>query len=162
VTDIHARDEIGFTDCHPDIIQPHSGYKELRVDRLTGRSDYQGIFLKAEYPHTLGPTDLRNVNLIGLPTAHYLFWQELSSTAITVTKAWINHNQTHYSLGYSVYPDIQKPVGREAVVSGDGTQVYWPTSNILGFIANGTPPDGDFVPLGVAGTSYVSPGYSGG
>jgi hypothetical protein len=35
VTDIHARDEVGFTDTHPDIIQPWGGYKELRVDRLT-------------------------------------------------------------------------------------------------------------------------------
>jgi hypothetical protein len=161
VTDIHARDEVGFTDCHPDIIQPHSGYKELRVDRLTGRSDYQGTFLKAESPYTLGLTDLRNVNLVGLPTAHYLFWQELASTPVILTNFWIN-SQTRYSLGYSVYPDIQKPLGREAVLSPDGARVYWPTSNITGFIAKGTPAGGDFVPLGVAGTSYVSPGYAGG
>jgi hypothetical protein len=162
VTGIHARDEVGFSDSHPDIVQPHSGYKELRVDRLTGRSDYQGIFLRAEGSYTLGKTDLRNVNLIGLPTAHYLFWQDSATTPVSLANVWIDRSQTRYPLGYSVYPDLQKPVGREAVVSGDGTQVYWPTSNILGFLANGTPPNGDFVPLGVAGTSYASPGYSGG
>jgi hypothetical protein len=162
VTDIHARDEVGFTDCHPDIIQPHSGYKELRVDHLTGRSDYQGLFLKAESGYTLGPTDLRNVNLIGLATGHYLFWQELAATPVTLTNTWLDNSQTRYPLGYSVYPDIQKPVGRQAVVSPDGTQVYWPTSNIAGVVLKGRPPAGDFVPLGLAGTSYVSPGYVGG
>lgn len=161
VTGIHARDEVGFSDSHPDIVQPHSGYKELRVDRLTGRSDYQGIFLRAEGSYTLGKTDLRNVNLIGLPTAHYLFWQDSATTPVSLANVWIDRSQTRYPLGYSVFPDLQKPSGREAKLSTDGTKVYWPTSNITGYITSGRPPERDFVPLGVAGGRYVSPGYVG-
>jgi hypothetical protein len=161
VTDIHARDEVGFTDSHPDIVQPHSGYKELRVDRLTGRSDYQGIFLTAEGSYTLGKTDLRNVNLIGLPTAHYLFWQNSATTPVSLANAWIDRSQTAYPLGASVYPDLHQPSGREAKLSTDGTKVYWPTSNITGYITSGRPPERDFVPTGVAGVDYVSPGYVG-
>lgn len=160
ITDIHARDEVGFTDGHPDVIQPMGGYRELRVDHLTGRSDYQGIFLKAESGWSLGKTDLRNVNLIGRPSGHYLFWQELAATPVVLTGFWMNISQTKYSLGWSVYPDLAKPLGRQATVSLDGSVVHWTSSNISGSIRSGNPPSGDYVPVGVAGTQYVSPGYA--
>lgn len=160
VTDIHARDEVGFTDTHPDVIQPWGGYRELRVDHLTGRSDYQGVFLKAESGWSLGNTDLRNVNLIGLPTAHYLFWQEVATTPVTLTNVWMNVSQTRYPLGWSVYPDLAKPLGRVATLSADGSYVYWTSSNITGSIRGGSPPVGDYVPVGVAGVGYTSPGYA--
>jgi hypothetical protein len=160
ITDIHARDEVGFTDGHPDIIQPMGGYRELRVDHLTGRSDYQGFFLKAESGWSLGKTDLRSINLIALATAHYLFWQELATTPVTLTGFWMDVSRSKYPLGWSVYPDLGKPLGRQATLSSDGSYVYWKTSSITGVIRKGAPSGGDFVPIGVAGTSYVSPGYS--
>ena len=55
---IHARDEVNFTDNHPDLIQPWGGVKALRVDRFTGSSDYQGILLK-EDAGPIGSADLR-------------------------------------------------------------------------------------------------------
>jgi hypothetical protein len=71
----------------------------------------------------------------------------------------MNVSQTKYPLNMSVYPDQTKPSGRTATVSPDGSTVYWTSSNIAGFITGGSPPSGDFVPLGVTGAMYVSPGY---
>lgn len=49
---------------HPDIIQTYGSCRELRVDGLSGRSAYQGIFLKEDHPDAvLGPTWLRHVEL---------------------------------------------------------------------------------------------------
>lgn len=74
VAGIHARDEKGFTDNHPDVIQTYGGVRELRVNRLTGTTTYQGLFLRGDSgPH--GPVELSKVNIVGLPTAHYLLWK---------------------------------------------------------------------------------------
>jgi hypothetical protein len=38
--------------------------------------------------------------------------------------------------------------------------VWWPTKvGIAGFISTGVPSGGDFVPKGLAGPGYQSPGY---
>lgn len=43
------------------------------------------------------------------------------------------------------------------VTNGDGS---WPTlTRTTGGVHEGPPSSGDFVPLGVAGLDYVSPGY---
>jgi hypothetical protein len=36
----------------------------------------------------------------------------------------------------------------------------FPNTKITGSVSNGVPSGGDYVPVGAAGTSYVSPGYN--
>ena len=47
---------------HSDIIQPWGGVAELRVDKLTGNSNYQGLFLNAD-SNKNGAIILKNINL---------------------------------------------------------------------------------------------------
>ena len=46
-----------------------------------------------------------------------------------------------------------------ATVNADGTISWGRSWSISGAIIAGGPPGGDYVPLGVAGLHYVSPGY---
>lgn len=69
-----------FADKHPDIIEGEGGWRELRVDKLTGWSNYQGIFLnqvKSKHGrfNTLKRVDV-NGAIDGVPTgSRQLFWQ---------------------------------------------------------------------------------------
>jgi hypothetical protein len=60
------RDGTGGYDrpSHPDIIQLWGGKKELRIDGLTGKSNYQGIFLNEDRGEgEPGPNRLRRVDI---------------------------------------------------------------------------------------------------
>ena len=155
---IHARDEVNFTDNHPDLIQPWGGVKALRVDRFTGSSDYQGILLK-EDAGPIGSADLRRLNIIGLPTARYLFIQ-YSFIPVNLENVWLSPAKDRFhGIGKTVWPDDSGGYPRQAQVEADGT-VWWPSPvGIAGFINTGAPPNGDFVPDGLAGLDYHSPGY---
>ncbi len=74
VADLHARDEKGFSDNHPDVIQTWGGVRELRVHRFTGTTAYQGLFLRGDRG-PVGRVALSKVNVIGFPTARYLLWK---------------------------------------------------------------------------------------
>lgn len=164
ITGVHARDQIGFTDNHPDIIQAWGGAKELRIDRLSGSTDYQGLFLKADY-NTMGRADLRNINLWGEPAnlARYLTWQgpDTVTFPLTYTNVWVAPAPGR-TLGKTVWPDSTfTNLDKRAIVSADGQSVTWPTaSQITGTVRQGTPTTGDYVPNGTAGTTYTSPGYT--
>jgi hypothetical protein len=158
VEGIHARDEVDFTDNHPDLIQPWGGVKALRVDRFTGSSDYQGILLK-EDAGPIGRADLRRLNIIGLPTARYLFIQH-NFIPVNLEDVWLAPGKDRFhGIGKTVWPDDSGVYPQQAQVESDGT-VWWPTEvGIAGFISTGVPSGGDFVPDGLAGPGYQSPGY---
>src|SRR5690606_2153908 len=65
------------------------------------------------------------------------------------------------SFEQNTYPSTTTPSACKATLSsGSPRELTWPTQNwVTGSIKEGDPEDGDFVPEGVAGTSYVSPGY---
>ena len=92
---IHARDEVNFTDNHPDLIQPWGHVKALPVDRFTGHSDYQGILLK-EDAGPIGSADLRRLNIIGLPTARYLFIQ-YSFIPVDLENVWLSPGKDRFT-----------------------------------------------------------------
>ncbi|MFP4312663.1 MAG: hypothetical protein ACLFS9_11885, partial [Nitriliruptoraceae bacterium] len=49
---------------HPDVVQLWGSKRELRIDGLTGRSNYQGLFLHEDTPaRTRGPNHLRRVDI---------------------------------------------------------------------------------------------------
>ncbi len=91
VVGLHARDNVKFTDTHPDVIQTWGGPTELHVDGLTGTTNYQGFFLN---PTEFGsPTprlfSFRRVNLVGAPTAGYLLWQS-SPVPTRIDDVWVS------------------------------------------------------------------------
>jgi hypothetical protein len=136
---LRARDEVDFSDGHPDLIQSWAGPAELRVDRFTGTTDYQGIFLSPQEFGSQDPPraiDLRRVNISSTPSAHYLFWQE-GDSPLHLDDVWARPNPRR---GYMAWPE-------------DGR---W--SRVKPFPR----PWGDFVPEGEAGLGYASPGYRAG
>jgi hypothetical protein len=164
---IHARDEVGFSDNHPDLIQTYGGVNELRVDKLTGSSDYQGLFFKAE-GRAMGSVYLSRVNVIGLPTARYLIWFEpyLGSGNVFLWGVWVNEPATSTEgFSHAVWPDPNGKYPTQARVSTtfSGKQIAsWPSAmkpQVNGLVMEGSPPDGNFVNPNDVGVGYRSPGY---
>lgn len=161
---IHARDQVNFSDGHPDLIQVWGSVGELRIDKLTGSSDYQGLFLKADYNGPIGRVDVSRVNIHGNPTARYLFWMTDNGgayPAVSLRDAYLEPAPGR-SLGKTVWPDVGDRTNPATVQfdSGVGTSVAsWPTLPVNGYISQGSPPNGDFVAAGAVGRSYRSPGY---
>jgi hypothetical protein len=81
VGQLRARDTQAFTDNHPDVVQTWAGPKRLRIDGLSGNTDYQGLFLgPTQLCHTTAcqpaSWDLRNIDIRGTDTARVLFWKD--------------------------------------------------------------------------------------
>jgi hypothetical protein len=157
-----------WANAHPDLVQVQGGVKELRVDRLTGTSTYQGIFLTDEGGFPNGPSDLRRVNVhtlsgLGSYLPNTLFWQDTKDIPVSISDFYIDRSGTSRGIGDVVQPSTNwvadGDATRRAVLSSDGLSVSWPASNITGTVRDGNPPSGDFVPDGTAGEAYVSPGY---
>ncbi len=133
---LHARDEARFGDNHPDLIQSWAGPAELRVDRFTGTTDYQGIYLA---PQELGERsqprriDLRRVNIATTASARYLLWQE-GSAPLRLDDVWITPNP------------------------GRPYDLVWPEDHRWDVVRRAEPPGGDFVRPDNVGTGYRSPG----
>ncbi|HBC88467.1 MAG TPA: hypothetical protein DCZ94_16080 [Lentisphaeria bacterium] len=122
---------------HADVIQTWAGPSELRIDQLTGSTNYQGFFLLPNQ-HFKGPApklfDFRRINL---KDGGYLLWQG-SEFPIKTEDVWVDPAE-----GRS-WPDL----------------VLWPKgSSVWKDVKQGAPPAGDFVPAGFAGIKYASPGY---
>ena len=153
---IHARDEVNWSDNHPDLVQPWGGVQALRIDRFTGETDYQGFFLVGS-AGPIGKVDLRDVNVVGTDTSRYLFWQE-DGVPVNLQNVWFAPAPKR-SLGTSVWPDKNATAPRTATVNDDGSVQWLPVTGITGVILPGSPGGRDFVPASTVGTSYVTPGY---
>jgi hypothetical protein len=157
---IHARDQVGFSDNHPDLIQSYGNAREIRVDRFTGSTDYQGFFFQPDFhgPHH-GPVALSRVNIAGEPTSRYLLWFAPGAAA-TLEDVWLDvPAEREGGLGRAVWPD---DAGREVsarVDRGERLAASWTSSTITGRVYGGRPPDGDFVRPEDVGIGYRSPGY---
>lgn len=154
---------------HADVIQPWGGVKELRVYNLTGSSYYQGLYLAYD---TGGITkaDLRNIDLTALGES---YGSHGGGYMLSFTKGNCNNlfsvilrnvyvvPRSNRTLGKSVWPDINTASTSTCAGVESNSTVSWPTiSQISGEVIGGLPPGGNFVPAGVAGTSYTSPGYA--
>jgi hypothetical protein len=133
IVGIHARDEVHFTDNHPDLVQPWGGVRLLRIDRFSGSSDYQGLFLESDLA-PIGRVDVRHADIVGTATAHCLLWLD---APVTLRRVWIRPSP-RLTLRGSVYP---------------------PGTPQLAVVHAGRPPHGSFVGPKVAGVHYRSPGY---
>jgi hypothetical protein len=123
---------------HADVIQAWAGPAVLRLDRLTGSTDYQGFFLlpRQHFDGAVGTWDLRRVDLTGAAGSGYLLWRGANDSMIS----------------RDVY------IQAEDRSSG---KLFWPTLASWPGVTVGSSPGGEFVPPGVAGIGYASPGYGG-
>jgi hypothetical protein len=188
-----------FSLSHPDVIQTWSGPKEMRIDRLTASSDYQGFYWYRDtsVSGTVLPGRViqKRVNVLTDPTQtgtsstlHLVTYINDPSIVFSCQDCWMQtgwstssyrrklqdsvagyYNATTRTFtmpsyrvvgldGQVVTTSAANDVGRR-----QGDYIEWPgIANLTGFRWYwGTPPAGDFVPAGVAGTTYTSPGYGG-
>ena len=163
IFNIHARDQVNFSDNHPDLIQTYGNVKTLRIDCFTGSTDYQGFFFAADYNGAHGPVDLRRVNIIATPTARQLLWLKPQAAAgnVTLDQVYLDSTGTRKrNIGEAVYPNIWSPAPNRAQISNNS--VTWPLEmqpRVSGSAVSGRPPKGDFVSPKAVGTGYRSPGY---
>jgi hypothetical protein len=161
-----------ISDTHTDVIQP-AGVPDAKfhIDHLTGTSNCQGLQIDADlawslYGKNASEYILKNVNLKSLSSGgnDYLFWltgddSGCGSSPITLTNVYAQEPGSNTLSGGAAWPDTDQPSACHSVYSGG--QLSFPSSpQIHGTISNGVPSGGDYVPVGVAGTSYVSPGYN--
>jgi hypothetical protein len=152
----------GLHGFHADVVQPWGGVADLRISRLTGSSNYQGLML----PRDLGPigrAEISRVDLRGLDRevdeGGHLIW--LTSGSHTCQAYPLRMRGVYVQprpdrrFGGSVWPEVGKPAGCSAKKARGA--VSWPA---LPEVRDGSPPGGDFVPRDLAGIGYSSPGYA--
>jgi hypothetical protein len=169
---------------HADVIQADGGVQELRVDGLTGNTQYQGLMLKKDYGSGSdynGPMHFRRTNIRDWNgMSEYLSWLSAASDSqIFVDGAngvWLAQAPGRDFLR-SIWPDRDASLSSRPVPGVDTVGVYvtypaftndlgqlivrnWDDTG-AGQLRQGVPPGGDFVPPGSVGIGYVSPGYNG-
>ena len=161
--------------AHADVFQPYGANGAvIHIDHLTGSTDYQGVQVAYDYGTPARSADYRNVNIDVLPNPHagcagnndrYAWW--LTGGGGVYPDCW--SLPTALINDYALEPDgslASNAVWADPANNHDCSATYrngmvtWPAvTAISGGIHNGLPPGGDFVPAGVAGINYVSPGY---
>jgi hypothetical protein len=122
---IHAQDEVGFTDNHPDLVQTWAGPKRLVINGLTGTTDFQGVTLMPTakcatalcQPSTAAGDrwELHNIQVKGTPTARVLFWRE-PQWPMVMSNVWALPASGR-PLSWSVYPTLSAWAGVNLGVS---------------------------------------------
>lgn len=150
-----------FDTVHADIFQPHGPLGHVRIDRLSGSSDYQGLFLAPQAP-VLG-ADLSRIDLRyegDAPGPTYLLWFTEAGTPpypVTLDDVWIKPRAGQSTARDAVWP----PAGEDSLgarTDAAGRACWPPDSRITGCVHEGVPPEGRFVPADI-GRDYRSPGY---
>ena len=156
-----------FEGFHADAVQPWGGVEALRVDRLTASSNYQGITI----PIDNGPiarAELSNVDLHGFGTGEdgggHLLWLTTGADTCTSYPVRLRHvfieprPETKFSKAF--WPHLGHPPECGARTR-DGIATWPGLPYVDGGVLFGAPRRGSFVPAGLAGLDYVSPGYRG-
>ena len=153
---------------HGDVVQPWGGVRELRIDRLSGSSRFQGLQL----PTTLGPIGsayIRYTDLRALPPAGrgaqaasagggHMLWLTPAGTCtgfpVALEQVWVSARPDR-RMRNSVWPGVRDGSPCAAVEAGG--EVSWPNLPVRGVVRDGAPPGGDYVPRWSVGTRYRSP-----
>jgi hypothetical protein len=168
IVDLHGT-QAGY---HADVIQPYCGFKELRVDGLTGSSQFQGVMFKADRG-SWRTTTLKRVNLVGIaPQDGYLInvvsgccnddGNSYVTGPISLSDVYINPDISHHdgTLSGNICPAATFAFGTDSATSREYAEHRTGVSpQITGRIWKGRPTLGDYVPQGVAGLGYVAPPY---
>lgn len=161
--------EGNFTDFHADVVQPWGGVKDLRIDRLTASSDYQGLTIPID-KGPIGSAELSHVDLYGLSDhvqqkGGYLLWltsgtKTCTSYPVTLQDVYVTPSPKR-EFGKTLWPDGGLTKRCDAHVR-HGTATWPGLPEVRGDVRAGPPPNGEYVPPDVAGIDYVSPGYGSG
>jgi hypothetical protein len=156
---------------HADVIQPWGGAKALEVDRLTADGDYQGLTIDPSVG-SVRKAIIQNVDLTLDPRPAALapitvgggimLWLTSGTEACNMNPVVLSHvyivNHSHRLPSKKTFwpsPLSHLPCAARLM----GRRVSWPALPVTGSVILGPPPAGPFVPEGLAGQSYVSPGY---
>jgi hypothetical protein len=156
----------GFSSFHGDVVQPWGGVADLRIDHLTATSNYQGLTLQQDLG-PIGSAEVSNVDLTATAIAPvdgggHMLWLTKDSNAcaaypIAFSNVYIQPRPGR-TMANSVWPQMNAPAACPEVGSLLAT---WPALPFSGDVHAGAPAGGSFVPAGVTGLGYVSPGYAG-
>ena len=161
VVDLHGSQAT----THADVVQPWGGVRELRIDRLTGSSGFQGL----QVPVALGPIGsafVRYADLRALPEppghgGGHMLWLTGPRTCdgypVALEQVWIAARPGR-ALANSVWPGVGD--GSPCAGAHEEGGIGWPHLPVRGIVRAGTPPGGDFVPRWSVGLGYRSPGYA--
>jgi hypothetical protein len=157
---------------HADVIQPYCGFRELRVDGLSGYSQFQGLMFKADRG-SWRTTTLRRVNLVGIaPQDGYLInvvtgcCNEDSNSYVTgpisFSDVYVRPDVSHHdgTLSGNICPAAAFTFGTDSATGREYAEHRTGVSpQMTGRIWRGRPASGDYVPEGVAGVGYVAASY---
>lgn len=168
---------------HPDILQPYGGVDYLRVDKLTGLVTGQGLMIKPDFSLVNpGHMELRRLNLrentnpateYNDPNAdtprpegenyrpRYLWWTNGNEGGVRVDRGtvWFNHPTRNLSNDKVFWPEGNTYGSDNIGQFGNPPHASDWAGTGTPYIYEGDPPVGDYVPVGLAGVDYVSPGY---
>ncbi|HEY2658095.1 MAG TPA: hypothetical protein VGI79_00115 [Caulobacteraceae bacterium] len=160
----------GYNDeFHADCVQPFGGVKALRIYNFTCRTGYQGLSI---WPVTGSPRgwtadiERTNVALIGadINGSHnnggYIYWPCANSACTNGALTSLNEVYLQPRAGTGFSTTVNSPSRSSWSISAGVLAMIFPNLPIVGHVIQGPPPTGDFVPSGVAGVRYVSPGYA--
>lgn len=168
------------TGVHGDIIQNQGGCLDLRVDHVTGGTNYQGFFwvpgnLGGDPAKDILKASVSNVNLSFTGptfeagkghTGTFLVWM-IGSTGQSrpyhFENVWVANGregqtpQANAMWPGTLFPEHESEGRRAAYDEATGTLTF-PGTQISGRINMGALPE-DMCPVGNCGIGYVSPGY---
>ena len=148
---------------HADGFQFYGSVKWLHMDRVSIRSQYQGIFLDPQADIT--GIDLRHVDL-DYPDpatgAGYIFYLRnenvnLRHPVVRLKDVYAGErtNRSPWQ-EFSIYPPESRVNGARYK---DGKVSFPSFPEVEGYVTKGAPPSGAYVSDKIAGAAYVSPGY---
>jgi hypothetical protein len=172
VENVRVEDVYGsLTTEHADVIQTWGGVKELDVDGLTANGDYQGVTIEPDLGR-VGSVHLKHVDLTAEAAPPSLardtvgggimLWltsgtDTCESATVTLKHVYIANRTSRIRSGNMVWPSPTSGLDCAPTVSAG--RIEWPYLPVSGAVTIGTPPHGSFVPEGVPGNDYRSPGY---
>jgi hypothetical protein len=156
---------------HADVVQTWGGVARLLIDNLSADGDYQGLTISPSIG-SVGSADIENVDLTDDPRPASLadvtvgggimIWLTRGTTTcqaspVTFKNVYVTNLTQRILSSNTVWP----PSTSDLPCAGHlaDSMMSWPTLPVHGFVNLGPPPDGPFVPNGVAGSHYRSPGY---
>jgi hypothetical protein len=160
------------TRWHSDLIQPGGGCRELRVDRFTGSSQFQGFYL-AQDKGPIGKLDLRHVNICADGSRKIVLLTiggAINSPKVNgkpmfglcdVPLVSLHDVYLKPSVGQDATAAVlpnggNRNPGCQAQLSADRKSLSWPNlqHGVTGVACIGDPPAGDFVPETAVGLDY--------
>jgi hypothetical protein len=154
-----------YDKVHADVVQPWGGVKDLRIDRLTGRSNYQGLTLKPDLG-AIGSAEIEEVDLTAttegtVDRGGHMLWltrglESCETFPTTLSNVFVTP-RPGTQLSGAVWP--QKNFSGPCPASGSKSALGWTALPVLGNVQLGPPASGSYVPAGAAGLNYQSPGY---